>query len=171
VKTRLSKKIFLLSLAALMLFNGIGFYALAYLQTGLHRACLFENSGEKQNLVLDARTFSSVSWIGKTDFIYNGTVYDCEQITSSHGKIFISCYADKEETVIKNSVADSFDSNPAKSSSSSKELLKFFPVFPLTGQQTITPDLSCKENQQPGLCKIPLSILHREISSPPPELV
>ena len=169
MKTRLSIRIFLLSLAALVLFNGFGFYAFAYVKTGVHRVCFRENSGENQKLVLDKKDFSSISWIGHTDFIYKGRVYDCEFIHAFKGKIMISCFADHEETAIKNSLADSFDPNAAKSSSA-KDMLKFFPVFPMAEKIMISPVQPGDIYAHAETHNIPLSILHREISSPPPEL-
>jgi hypothetical protein len=170
VKTRLSIKIFLLSLATLVLFNGFGFYAFAYLETGIHRSCLRENEGEKQMLVLDGKAFSSVSWIGRTDFIYNDKVYDCESIVVSHGKIIISCTSDKEETAIKNTLAGSFETNSKNSSPAAKNLLKFFPVFPLAENLSITAASPTGAAIQNDFYQVPLSILHGEVSSPPPEL-
>lgn len=170
MKIRLSIRIFLLSLAALVLFNGFGFYAFAYVKTGIHRVCFRENAEKMQKLILDSKDFSSISWIGRTDFIYKGRVYDCESIYAFKGKITVSCFADHEETAIKNSLADSFDPNAAKSSSSAKDILKFFPVFPLAEKIMISPVQSCDANSYAEIHNVPLSILHREISSPPPEL-
>ncbi len=158
-----------------MFFNGSGFYLIAFAKTGIHRLA-FQDEIQKesiQTLSLNGNQFAGISWIGKTDFIYNDQVYDCVSISDSNGKIQIRCVADKEESKVKNLVAESFEknnSNPTQQKSV-KETFKFFPVFPAIKKDQIR---NTNSQIQFLMCEFILSSIstpYFEITSPPPELV
>jgi hypothetical protein len=170
VKTPLRIRIFLLSLAALVLFNGFGFYMLAFAKTEIHRIYQRETAS-LQKLDLNSAEFSAISWIGKHDFIYKNHVYDCEEMTSSNGKISISCRADQEETMIKNALAESFDQQSPQNSSqkTNKELFKIFPVLPFEEKIFVAAPVLVTENMLSGFRDNSFCTPVREIASPPPK--
>ncbi|CAN5383986.1 hypothetical protein BH09BAC5_BH09BAC5_09900 [soil metagenome] len=173
MKSLLSIQIFLISLATLVLFNGMGFYMVAFAKTGIHRELVNITGNSTSHLLkLNKDEFEKISWIGKNDFIFHDAVYDCKSIQSLNGKILMRCIIDNEETNIKNTVAESFGENPANSSQqkSVKEVFKFFPVFPIR-KTNILLQSSIANKIEFGVMAI--SSFHSpdfEIASPPPEI-
>jgi hypothetical protein len=170
VKTRLSIRILLFSLATLVLFNGMGIYVLSFAQTEIHRISREINKGELEKLVMNGDEFSSVAWIGKNDFIYKDQVYDCESMNSSNGKITISCYPDIKETTLKNVLGESFEKPFASPhQKTTKEAFKFFPVFPINENISIAYYNSSNTDFQYQNGNNAFSAPDRDIASPPPD--
>ncbi|CAN5816420.1 hypothetical protein BH11BAC7_BH11BAC7_02430 [soil metagenome] len=175
MKTALSIKIFLLSLATLVLFNGFGLYVYAYTRIGIHRLDQKENINtlDLQRLVLNGEEFSTIAWIGPADFIYKNHVYDCEQIASLNGKITLMCYADEEETTIKNTVADSFEKHDSKNTSSNKahkDLLKIFPLILFSEKSAVVFNSRSTAIFLSAPASSTFISPAPEITSPPPEV-
>lgn len=112
--------------------NSVGIFAFTYLQVGLHRAVEYSKESQQpsETLILSGSEFASMAWVGERDFIFNGKVYDCEQISSANGKIHLVCHSDAEETNLKNSLADNLD-NGEKNAPTSKPIKDFFKIFPV----------------------------------------
>lgn len=171
MKTRLLTSLFLLSLAALVFFNGMGIYVVACAKAGIHRISRKADESQLQRLVLNGTELSSIAWIGKADFIYNGTIYDCKTITSSNGKIIVSCYADREETEMKDILADHFEKHASHPSpyKTLKHSFKFFPVFPFAEKITFHNRKAQKADSQFESRNMTFCAPDREIASPPPD--
>jgi hypothetical protein len=133
----------LLGLTLLVVLNGTGFFALAWLQTGYHR--IFEADKQaalsKIQLKMDKNEFSTIAWIGSNDFAWKGKVYDCSSITVHHSLISITCTCDQEETSLRNSLSDNFDQQKDSSTAPKPAKIKLlvFPVFPVISNSSIPP--------------------------------
>jgi len=158
-------------LAILVLMNSVGIFALTYVGAGLHRAFESEEKNTAQ-LVMSESEYASLAWVGHHDFIFNNTVYDFDGVVKSNGNVIVNCHSDNEETSLKNSLADNFDSgskNPL-GAKPVKELFKVFPVFPfetafqMPSVQTNGTLLFSSNTTQP------LQSADIRLNSPPPEL-
>ena len=129
------QRLIIFGLALLVLLNGAGFFLLNYLQAGYHRIFEAEN-GELVSLTMTQPEYESLAWIGKKDFVYNGHVYDCAAVSRKDGKVIVSCYSDKEESSLRDSLAGTFNSRE-KNDAALKSSLFAFPVFPIFGSTVI----------------------------------
>lgn len=143
-----------------------GFYFFSAVQTIIHRAGRME-SETTVLLSLSKEEFKSIAWIGKTDFIFNGEVFDIRSVHTEGDRFVLNCEQDQAEgailTALKKHTAS--DQNPGTSISqkqlllySSCELLSLVPSCP--AQQTELTLPFCNETTQPAF-----ALLH----SPPPE--
>ncbi|MBI3512160.1 MAG: hypothetical protein HY064_15990 [Bacteroidetes bacterium] len=104
-----------LFLAFIFFMNVLGVFIFAFAEAGLHRiAERMNDTQEKTQLILSAQEFKNISWIGEKDFIYNDQVYDLRNISVKDDRVFINCTSDKEETGIRQSVADNFGNESKK---------------------------------------------------------
>jgi len=153
--------------------NSIGVFVFTYVQTGFHRAIEYADESEKnsQLLSLSAKEFTSITWIGTRDFIFNDKVYDCDGISAANGKINLQCHSDAEETNLKNSLADNFD-NGTKNAPCSKPIKDFFKVFPVFQNLTAESNFTLQENSVFNYAhfsnQLPLSA-DLSLNSPPPK--
>lgn len=148
----------------------MGIYVVAFAKTGIHRVRREIDRSELTKLVLSSDEFSTISWIGKADFIYNDHVYDCETIGASKGKIIISCYEDREETGLKNVLAEHIEKDSDSSAAKTlKHTFKIFPVFPCS-EKPVIENFNCSDAALG--CITPDSAFSspdRDIASPPPD--
>ncbi len=174
MKQNRTKRFLILGLSFLVMLNSVGIFLLTYIETGFHRAIEYSELSNKNSelLSLSAKEFSSISWIGEHDFIFNGEVYDCAGISSSKGKINLQCHSDAEETNLKNFIGKNFDDGN-KNVPLSKSMKGLFKIFPVFQNLVATTNFISTENfsfhysqygkQHPQSAEISLN-------SPPPEI-
>lgn len=154
--------------------NSVGVFVITYLETGFHRAVVSSDNSKKHSelLSLTAIEFKSIVWIGSRDFIFDGKVYDCDNISSAKGKINMFCQSDNVETNLKNSLASDFD-NGTKNAPASKSMKDVFKVFPFFKNSISATTFSLTEffsfHFQQGSKLLPQSA-DLSLNSPPPEM-
>lgn len=127
-----TQRLIILTLAMLVLLNGAGFFVLGYMQTGFHRLFESEENEELVSLSMTAPEFETLAWIGKKDFVYKGRVYDVHAVSRKDEKVTVTCYADNEETHLRDSMSGTFN-NHEKNNQAVKSTFFAFPVFPVFG--------------------------------------
>lgn len=163
-----------IAMAVLVLLNGLGVFVIDYAQIGIHRIFEYADHSNKnaQQLQMNGDEFTSLLWVGERDFIFKGNVYDMDGVSSSKGKVTVSCHQDEEETNVKNSISDNFD-NPSKNSAapkSAKDLFKIFPVLPCFEKLSFNvPEFSSSVNFNNFNTETPVSVV-LEFISPPPQV-
>ena len=161
-------------MAFLVLLNGLGVFVIDYAQIGIHRIFEYADHSDKnvQQLEMTGTEFSSIFWIGERDFVFKGNVYDMDDVSSAKGKITVSCHQDREETSVKNSIADNFE-NSAKNSATPKtvkDIFKVFPVFQgLEKISLVTVQHSSSRNFNNSFSDHATSVV-LEFVSPPPQI-
>lgn len=163
----------ILGLTFLVMLNGTGFFALAWLQTGYHR--LFSETEEQEESVslnMTAQEFSSIAWIGNKDFIWQGKVYDFSSVSRTNGKITVHCFFDHTESNLRDSVSENIEkeSDQATAPKPVKAKIPIFPVFPIFSTTTVIPLFSVDTVAYNDLQNPAFEAPVFSLEIPPPEL-
>jgi hypothetical protein len=164
------QRFFLLFFACTLFAGSAGVYFYQSLNIVAHRNAIRtgELSEEVITLQLSKSDFKSILWVGETDFIFNGQLYDIESFSVSHGTYILKCEHDECESDMLSSIEKQLNSDHGtktnkvnKENSFCFECTLFSKTFPLVNsdQPMIYADANAL-NAAPA---------HTFTASPPPE--